>query len=178
MKVFTSLGKFTTNEIMPLFVAFAFIGMPLHTGVAALGEQVLRSLSFGTPVATAETNTYEVPIIFINDGTAMNAVDITVSYNPEELVVTGITHEAALCEDRFLIHKDIDSVHGLVHYTCGTVTPFTGTEVTLATLTVRPEATSTKLTLLHDSSIRMHDGFGTNAEALLYAAVLEFPFVD
>lgn len=177
MKLIGGFGKFTLHELTPLFVAFIFVGVPLHTGVAALGELALRSLSFGAPTETV-THTYEVPIILRNDGVPMNAYDIQVSFDPNELEVTEVTHSDVLCEDRFAIKNTIDNVAGIIHLVCGTTEPFVGTEATLAVLTVRPEASSTRLSLLPDSSVRLHDGFGTNAEAALYSAVLDFPSVD
>lgn len=93
----------------------------------------------------------------------LNAVEVELFFDPTHFVVNDLTISPVLCEERFVITKIIDNTAGVVFYQCGTITPFSGTSTTLATLYITPvQSGNTQLTFGDKTNTLAHDGYGSN----------------
>lgn len=95
--------------------------------------------------------------------TPLNAAEIEFFFDPSHVQIENLSIAATLCEERFVITKEVDNDIGRIFYQCGTVTPFAGTSTTLATLTITPLAVGTStIAFGTDTNVLAHDGYGTN----------------
>lgn len=117
-----------------------------------------------TATISAEQLTNDKVIINLaNDGTLLNAVEVELFFDPKAVRVTSLNIHPELCEERFIITNIIDNEAGTVFYQCGTISPYSGTSTTLATLIIEPLTLgTTSLTFGQNTNVLAHDGFGSN----------------
>jgi len=95
--------------------------------------------------------------------TPLNAIEFEIHYDPQALLVTDVIPHATLCEERFIITKTIDPTTGIILFQCGTITPFSGTQGVVATITTLPlTLTTPSLRFGTTTHVLAHDGFGTD----------------
>ena len=145
---------------------------------AAILTPVFGSLFFFAILVNAEEYTAPAPTVTVeavqvdnstinidlrNNSVLLNAVEVELYFDPAHIYVGKLSITDSLCEERFVITKEIDNKTGRVFYQCGTVTPFAGTSTTLATLTITPlkYGTSTVNFGLNTNTLA-HDGYGSN----------------
>jgi hypothetical protein len=110
---------------------------------------------------SAEQN---VAIKVTTGGEAINAVTVTVNYDPAKVVVADIITANSFCSHSLFIKKEIDNKNGVVTIACGLPNPgFTGEEGTVAELLVQPIQTGDfNLKFGQDTQVLANDGLGTD----------------
>lgn len=122
-----------------------------------------------------------IDILLAANTHALNAGEVELFFDPVQLVVKDFIITDSLCQEQFVITKQIDNEQGRLFYQCGTLDPFVGTSTTLAVISVSPQTFGTS-TLLFGSRthILAHDGYGTSilksANSAIYSNSL--PTID
>ena len=108
----------------------------------------------------------------------LNAGEVELLFDPVKLIVTNLLITDSLCQEQFVITKQIDNEHGRLFYQCGTLSPFAGASTTLAVVTVLPQSTGTStLRFGPQTHVLAHDGYGTNILHTALNALYSNPFV-
>lgn len=127
--------------------------------------QALLNFAKTVDISMVQTSTSTFAVALENKSAVpLNALEFEVSFNPKEFRVSDIVPLNTLCEERFIISKNIQNASGTAHFACGTVTPFTGTEGTFAVVYGHMlKAGTTSITFGTSTQVLAHDGLGTNA---------------
>ena len=122
----------------------------------SLIQEVPSQVFVATDITVTLTNASNTPL---------NAVEFEIHYDPKALQVSKITPHNTLCEEQFIIDSTINNASGTVSFACGTITPFTGINGTVATLQIIPLSygTSTLTFSTTTTHVLAHDGYGTDA---------------
>jgi len=145
-----------TLVLIPIFGSFFFFAILVNAA-----EYI-----FPTPTVTIYTeqidgNTIEVKVSG-NEG-LLNAAEVEILFDPTHLQVDTLVIEETICEDRFVITKEIDNATGRVFYQCGTISPLDYSSATIATLIVSPyKAGQSDITFGDTTNVLAHDGYGSN----------------
>lgn len=153
----TSRGFFIASLVLiPVFGSFFFFAILVN---AAERLDVTPSAI----IQATQVDDHTIEINLTENHTPLNAVEIEFFFDPTALVVTDLAIAETLCEERFIITKDINNEAGRVFYQCGTITPFAGTSTTLATLSTLPRTAGTSTISFGTSTNALaHDGYGSN----------------
>ena len=96
-------------------------------------------------------------------GEAINATQVSMQFDPQQLRIVDIVMDNSFCEQQFVIEKTIDNKNGKVVIACGKLGGFFADTATVAELLIQPLRTGEAgLTFDSDTQILAHDGLGTN----------------
>lgn len=161
MNLFGSNGfLITAATLCGLFISFLAVStlMAVDYASTARGVDV-----FLLTAATTETSPLmKTDIVFTNDNTPLNVMEVEVLFDPTMVEVTNFTFGDSLCEERFIIDRIIDNETGRLHMSCGTIVPFNGTIGIFGSIESRPLQNGlTELSFGTNTNVYIHDGFGT-----------------
>ncbi len=145
-----------------IIVTLFALGIPLLHTIASILESVdIKALQTDEAYLYSPT-TFTIAVS--NElSSPLNAIEFELNYNPKELLITKIEPHTPLCEERFLIQNVIDTASGTASFQCGTITPFEGTDGTIATIHAIPLVSGTStVTFGTRTNVLAHDGYGTN----------------
>lgn len=115
-------------------------------------------------VASAFTPTTFTIDIQNASGTPLNAIEFELHFDPKAVQLSQIVPTSSLCEERFVITNTIDNTLGTALFQCGTITPFSDTLGTVATVYATPLVSGTSsMTFGTSTRVLAHDGMGTDA---------------
>ncbi len=104
-----------------------------------------------------------IDAVIVGSGEPINAAQVEISFNPEELRVEDIEILDSFCEPGFVMDRTIDNENGLAVVGCGTRVPFQGNEITLATFVVQPLVEgNVQVSFTDKTAVYAHDGLGTD----------------
>lgn len=143
----------------------------LDIGLEKIENPVLQIYN-STLSLEPNTNTFDInseqalAIRLASGGEAINAIDVTLDYDPTALEVTDIRMDESFCDSRFILKKEIDNTKGQVTLTCGLPSPgFSGELGTAAKLIIKPLKVGDFSVRFDDSGkvrVLANDGLGTN----------------
>lgn len=114
-------------------------------------------------ISARQIDDNKILIGLASDGTMINAAEVELFFDPLAFEVTSLNIHPEICEERFIITKIIDNHTGTLFYQCGTITPYSGTSTTLATITIEPlKVGVSALSFGQNTNVLAHDGFGSN----------------
>ena len=155
------------SEAMRGFVLASLVLIPVFGSLFFFA--VLVNAAEPTPtsesstITIAQTDVVTLEILLTDNAIALNAAEVEVLFDAAHFTIADLAISESLCDERFVITKEIDNEAGRVFYQCGTVSPFSGTSTTLAMLTISPAKAGTSTALLGEqTNVLAHDGFGTN----------------
>ncbi len=115
-----------------------------------------------THAGTGDVQTFTVEIDNASS-TPLNAIEFELSFNPQEMHITDIVQTAALCEERFILTKQIDNTNGNLLFQCGTVTPYSRATGTIATVYAYITVPRPNIRFGTTTHVLAYDGYGTDA---------------
>jgi len=153
-------------------IALFLLGVPFLHAVASFVQSVdLRAVQ-NDPAFVHVPTAFTVEISN-EEASPLNAIEFELSYDPNAVVITGITPHATLCEEQFIISNRIHHASGTALFQCGTVTPFSGVHGVVATVHAMPlQRGTTTISFGSTTHALAHDGYGTDKTRDLYGLVL------
>lgn len=136
---------------------FACIAVLLLWGVAAHAASL--SLSPSTGVYTAGA-TFTARVVVNTNGAAINAADGTLSFNPKELTVVGISKGTIF--SLWTAEPAYSNSNGTISFSGGSPTGYTGSNGTVISVTFRAAAAGSPKVSFSNGSVLAADGKGTN----------------
>lgn len=152
-------SKFATNlasyVTVSLFAVAAFLCIPIITHAATLG------LTPNTAVYTSGA-TFSVSVVVNTEGQAINAIDGSLRFNPNELTVVSVTRSGSIF-NLWTTEPTFSNSAGTISFGGGLPPPgYTGARGTVMTVTFRAATAGTKRVNFAEASVLAADGRGTN----------------
>jgi hypothetical protein len=145
-----------------ILIVIFLLGIPLLYAFAEFIANVDLSLKQQGVAALFVPATFTLEVSN-SEAASLNAVEFELSYDPTAILITSIEAHSTLCEDRFVITNKINQASGTALFQCGTITPFSGSEGTIATIHAIPLQSGTStITFGENTHVLAHDGFGTD----------------
>ncbi|HEU4677541.1 MAG TPA: cohesin domain-containing protein [Candidatus Paceibacterota bacterium] len=117
-------------------------------------------LNPGTGVYTVGTP-FTVSILIGTDGKPVNAADGSLSFNPRELQVVGVSRAASIFS-LWTAEPSFSNAAGTISFSGGSPSGYTGSAGMVATVTFKPLGAGTPKVNFQSGSILAADGLGTN----------------
>ncbi len=154
--------------LTPIFGTLFFVTLLVN----ASDYTPIKNVTFSLKEKTMQS----FDVVLTGNQARLNAAEVELFYNPEDFYVTHIDITNALCDPQFVIEKEIDNEAGRLYYACGTITPFSMSTTTLATVYIEKRAHGSAEIYFSSTSTNAlaHDGYGTNLTKERLPATLSF----
>lgn len=147
--------------LIPLFGTFFFLTILVYAAEDASTPLATFSLAYGSG---------DNFVVWLRHNTdLLNAGEVEIRFDPSIMTVTNLQVHDGLCDQRFLMTKEIDNVQGRVFYQCGTLTPFEVSDAPLATLSYEGILNDETIHFGSQTNAYLHDGLGTPLSRTLLA---------
>lgn len=112
------------------------------------------------PDGSLSTTTYAIELI--NNSASLNMFEFEVEFSNADVELTALDIASDLCEERFTVQNEIDTIAGNWHVACGTITPHTAAQTRLATFSLTTKTSQASAVVFGESThFYLHDGKGT-----------------
>lgn len=146
------------NQKITLFVfKAALVAALLFAGIYA--HAATLSLSPGTGVYTAGS-TFTAKVVVNTSGASINAADGTLSFNPKEITVVGVTKGSIF--NLWTAEPSYSNSNGTITFSGGSPTGYTGSGGTVVSITFKANAAGSPKVSFSKGSVLAADGKGTN----------------
>ncbi len=146
----------TLREIYSLKL-FAFVAALFFLPLVSFASTL--SLAPATGVYTIG-NTFSVSVVVNTKGAPINAADATITFNPKELNVVGISKGSTF--NLWTTEPTYSNSAGTVSFSGGTPSGYTGSNGTIMTITFKAVGAATARASITNGSVLAADGRGTN----------------
>ncbi|MFT7506966.1 MAG: hypothetical protein ACI92I_000103 [Acidimicrobiales bacterium] len=158
----------TATVLIPVFVVLLF-----SSTLTSAALYVFPAKTVDIQAIQIDVNTVEITLQ--GNQTLLNAAEVEFYFDPTYVHVYDVRLSESLCEEQFIITKEVDNITGRIFYQCGTVTPFAGQDTTIATLKVIPLKVGTSpLSFGSNTNVLAHDGYGSNVTKDRLASIFQF----
>lgn len=147
-----------------VMVCFGLLAMTSPTYAAVAPELSIR------PLATSATST-TYAIHLINNGDIFNVIEFDLRFASNTRMTIG-SIESALCRPEFTIDNTLSTTTGSWYVACGTFTPFSGLDTTIAIFTASNTMSASDFSFGVDTALYRHDGRGTKITPLFTSATV------
>ena len=163
------------SRVILLLTLFIFY-LALTRGAAfafELASFPFTNFHFGEP-EFQDSRGFMVPVKISTGGISINAIQVSVLYDPRQAEVEEILINASFCEKDLFLSKEIDNDRGEVFVACGLPSPgFNGGDGTGFGLVFKPRSGGDlNLSFGPESKMLANDGKGTEALSLKINSVL------
>jgi hypothetical protein len=142
--------------LTPIFGTLFFFAVLVNASEYIAPEPTVR-------IEAVQIDKNKVVVNLSKNTTLLNAVEVEMFFDPKAIAVTDVIIHPEICEERFVLTKVIDNTAGTIFYQCGTISPFSGTSTTLATIMIAPITSgATPLTFGSSTNALASDGYGSN----------------
>lgn len=155
----TSFVKSFKSKIK-LLVVFSLILFIYSIVSASVAEAASLSLSPSTGVYTAN-GTFSVRVLVNTGGSAVNAAEGTLSFNPNQLSVVSVNRSGSIF-NLWVTEPTYSNSAGTISFSGGLPSGYSGNTGTIMTVTFRAAGAGTAKVNFSNGSVLANDGKGTN----------------
>ena len=145
------------NTITTTYIKLVIIGLLLFCGVTV--HAATLSLTPGTGVYTAGS-TFTARVVVNTSGDPINAADGTLSFNPKEITVVGVSKGSIFT--LWTAEPSYSNANGTITFSGGSPTGYTGSNGTVISVTFKVNSAGSPRVNFSDGSVLAADGKGTN----------------